>query len=180
MFKEVIVVEGRDDTRRLKEIFPKIETFETGGSALDESKLAQIKYLQAHRGVIVLTDPDYPGQKIRNALTEAIPECKHAYLHKQDARPKSGKGLGVEHASEFAIRRALDSAMTPIQNQEGHISQPFLIGLGLIGYQDSKKKREILANKLGIGYVNGKQLHNRFNMFGITKEQILQALDEEV
>ena len=35
MFKEVIVVEGRDDTRRLKEVYPEIETLETNGSAIN-------------------------------------------------------------------------------------------------------------------------------------------------
>ena len=34
MFKEVIVVEGRDDTRRLKEVYPEIETLETNGSLM--------------------------------------------------------------------------------------------------------------------------------------------------
>lgn len=176
MFKEVIIVEGRDDTRRLKEIFSGIETFETGGSAIDAPKLEQIKYLQQNRGVIVFTDPDYPGQKIRNTIIEAIPECKHAYLNRHDARAKSGKGLGVEHASTVVIHDALRAAMTPIENKKEHISQSFLIELNLIGHVDSKKKREILANELGIGYVNGKQLRNRLNMFGITKEQILQAI----
>jgi len=177
MFKEVIVVEGRDDTRRLKEIFPEIETFETGGSALDDVKLKQIKYLQQTRGVIVFTDPDYPGQKIRNGIIEAVPECKHAYLDKKDALPKSGKGLGVEHAGEAVIREALLAAMTPIEHKEEHISQPFLVGLGLVGHGDSKKKRELLANELGIGYVNGKQLRKRLNMFGITEEQVLEVLE---
>jgi len=179
MFKEVIIVEGRDDTRRLREIFPRIETFETGGSALDAEKLEQIRHLQKLRGVIVLTDPDYPGQKIRNTIIEAIPECKHAYLHRLDALPKSGKGLGVEHASECAIREALDEAITPVKNQEGLISQPFLMRLNLIGHKGSKQKREILANKLGIGYVNGKQLRNRLNMFGISESEVLQAIGEE-
>jgi len=180
MFKEVIVVEGRDDTRRLKEIFPRVETFETGGSALDSEKLEQIKYLQAHRGVIVFTDPDYPGQKIRNAIMGAVPGCKHAYLQQSDARPSSGKGLGVEHASECAIREALKSALTPINNErQKHISQPFLLGLNLIGHRDSKEKREILANKLGIGYVNGKQLQNRLNMFGITEAEVMEAINEK-
>lgn len=180
MFEEVVVVEGRDDTRRLKEIFPEIETFETGGSALDEKKLLQIKYLQEKRGVIVFTDPDYPGQKIRNAITEIIPLCKHAYLHRRDAQGKNGKGLGVEHASENVIRESLAAAMTPIENREAHITQSFLVELDLIGSNKSKQNREYLANHLGIGYVNGKQLKNRLNMFGFTKEQVLQALNKEV
>jgi len=179
MFKEVIVVEGRDDTRRLKEVFSGIETVETSGSALDAAKLEQIKALQAKRGVIVFTDPDYPGQKIRQTIMELVPGCKHAYLDRDDARPKSGKGLGVEHASEEAIRSALLAAMTPVENKETPISRAFLVGLGLIGHGDSKKKRELLANKLGIGYVNGKQLRNRLNMFGITETQVLEVLENQ-
>ena len=179
MFKEVIVVEGRDDTRRLREIFPKVETFETGGSALDEFKLGQIRQLQKKRGVIVFTDPDYPGQKIRSEIVGAIAECKHAYLHRVDAQSTSGQGIGVEHASECAIREALELAMTPVENKQEHITQPFLVKLELIGHGGSRKKRELLANKLGIGYVNGKQLQKRLNMFGITEAEVLHALDEK-
>jgi len=178
MFKEVIIVEGRDDTRRLKEVFPEIETFETGGSALDEQKLTQIKYLQETRGVIVFTDPDYPGQKIRQTIIEKVPNCKHAYLSKDDARPKSGKGLGVEHARDDAIYEALSAAMTPVERKEAQISQSFLARLDLIGHHGSKEKRELLAGELGIGYVNGKQLKNRLNMFGITEAQVLQVLEK--
>jgi len=179
MFKEVIIVEGRDDTRRLKEVFGEVTTFETGGSALDNEKLMQIKTLQENRGVIVFTDPDFPGQKIRQAIMEAVPEAKHAYLDKADARPKSGKGLGVEHAKVAVIKAALDSAMTPAENTVEHITQAFLTRLDLIGHVNSKQKREILVNKLGIGYVNGKQLKNRLNMFGISEDQVLEALGEE-
>lgn len=180
MFKEVIVVEGRDDTRRLKEVFGAIETYETGGSALNNKKLLQIKTLQKNRGVIVFTDPDFPGLKIRNAIIKVVPDAKHAYLDKADARPASGKGLGVEHASPEVIKAALAGAMTPTENKVEHINQTFLTGLDLVGHVSSKQKRELLAKKLGIGYVNGKQLKNRLNMFGITKEQVLQALKDEV
>jgi len=177
MFKEVIVVEGRDDTRRLKEIFDDIETFETGGSALDQEKLEQIKQLQESRGVIVFTDPDYPGQQIRQKIMDYVPACKHAYLNKQDAKPTSGKGLGVEHASADVIRIALDCVMTPTNEVNCQITEAFLVDHELIGHISSKRKREVLAGELKIGYVNGKQLKKRLNMFGISEEQVLKALE---
>ena len=59
--KQIVVVEGRDDTKRLKETFGRIDTIETRGSAIDEATLARIRQAQAKRGVIVLTDPDFPG-----------------------------------------------------------------------------------------------------------------------
>jgi len=42
----VIVVEGRDDTRRLREIYPDIETIETNGSAIDEETIAFLEKLK--------------------------------------------------------------------------------------------------------------------------------------
>ena len=177
MFKEVIVVEGRDDTRRLKEVFGEIETFETGGSALDEEKLTQIARLQASRGVIVFTDPDFPGGQIRQKIMNHVPDCQHAYLAKSDAKPTTGKGLGVEHATEEALRKALENTMTPASKQGHQITQAFLVDHDLIGHSISKKRRETLARQLGVGYVNGKQLMKRLNLFGISEEQVLTALE---
>ena len=61
--KQVVVVEGRDDTKRLKETFGAIDTIETRGSAIDEATLERIRQAQAKRGVIVLTDPDSQVRK---------------------------------------------------------------------------------------------------------------------
>lgn len=176
MFKEVIVVEGRDDTRRLKEIFPEIETIETNGSAINTKTLAQIKLLNETRGVIVFTDPDFPGNKIRHAVTEFVPECKHAYLKKEDAIAKNGRGVGVEHATDEAIKEALDNLLTSSELVVEEIEISFLTKWGLVGHPNSTKLREKLSDVLGIGYVNGKQLQKRLMMFGITKEQIIEAL----
>lgn len=179
LFKEVIVVEGRDDTRRLKEIFPDIETIETNGSAIDKPTLERIKILNETRGVIVFTDPDFPGNKIRQAVTEVVPECKHAYLKKQDAIAKNGSGVGVEHASNDAIKAALENLLTASKTIVEEIEMQFLIENQLIGHANSSSLREHLSDVLGIGYVNGKQLQKRLMMFGISKEQVIEALSKK-
>ena len=56
--EEIIVVEGKDDTRRLQEVF-EVDTIETIGSAIDDTILDQIEHAQETRGVIVFTDPDF-------------------------------------------------------------------------------------------------------------------------
>ena len=180
MFKEVIVVEGRDDTRRLREIFPGIETVETNGSAINKETLKRIKYLQESRGVIVFTDPDFPGNKIRDKIMQEIPECKHAYLRKEDAISKGNRGLGVEHANEEVIKKALENLMTPTEEIAEFIEMDFLLDLKLIGHSNSSKNRKKLAQVLGIGHVNGKQLQKRLHMFGITKEQVIEAITSEL
>ena len=65
--KEIIVVEGRDDTRRILESV-EADTIETNGSAIDEETLKLIKKAHETRGVIVFTDPDFPGEKIRKII----------------------------------------------------------------------------------------------------------------
>ncbi|RHF44376.1 ribonuclease M5, partial [Lactiplantibacillus plantarum] len=95
--KEVIVVEGKDDTKRLA-LAVDADTLETNGSAISEATLAQIKTLQASRGVIVFTDPDFSGERIRKTISAAVPGVKHAFLPRKAGVPtKAGGSLGVEH-----------------------------------------------------------------------------------
>ncbi len=54
-FDAVIVVEGKDDTIRLKQFFPGIETIETNGSAVSDEVLKQIQKLSESRQIIVFT-----------------------------------------------------------------------------------------------------------------------------
>ncbi|MBF0779627.1 MULTISPECIES: ribonuclease M5 [unclassified Granulicatella] len=176
---QIIVVEGRDDTRRLREIFPNIQTIETKGSALDEETLQLIEKAHKHAQVIVLTDPDYPGERIRQLITQRIPTIQHAFLTVEEALPPKSKGsLGVEHASETAIKRALSQVKTVQEytKTDASITQSFLVRYSLVGGANSKCYRDALSVKLGIGHVNGKQLEKRLNMFGLTKEQVLNAL----
>ena len=82
--KEVIVVEGKTDTAVLKQLYD-VETIETNGSALNDMTIELIKTAAKTRGVIVLTDPDYPGMQIRNKIVNEIPLVKHAFIDKKDA-----------------------------------------------------------------------------------------------
>ncbi|KAB7664939.1 ribonuclease M5 [Bacillus sp. B1-b2] len=175
--KEIIVVEGRDDTTAVKRAVD-ADTIETNGSAINIETLEKIKLAQATRGVIVLTDPDYPGQKIRHAIEKYVPECKHAFIPKDQAIHKHGKGVGVEHASIEAIRAALKDAHLMQEIVEVDITKEDLIDAGLIGGAGSKERREQLGKLLRIGYTNGKQLHKRLTMFQITKEAFAIAIKE--
>ena len=62
--KEVIVVEGRDDTAAIKRAV-QADTIETGGSAINAKTIEKIRLAQQKRGVIIFTDPDYQGERIR-------------------------------------------------------------------------------------------------------------------
>jgi len=173
--KEVIVVEGRDDTVAIKRAV-EADTIETNGSAIGDVVLQRIELAQQRRGVIILTDPDYPGERIRKIISQRIPGCKHAFLPKNEAISKKGDDLGVENASPEAIRMALQSAKQELLDVKEEITKQDLLAAGLIGGSRAKERREKLGQQLKIGYCNGKQLHHRLQLFQITKDEFSCAL----
>ncbi|AKS37044.1 ribonuclease M5 [Anoxybacillus gonensis] len=175
--KEIIVVEGRDDTVAIRRAVD-ADTIETNGAAINDETIERIRLAQQQRGVIIFTDPDYPGEKIRKTIAERVPGCKHAFLTREEARGKHGKGLGVEHASIEAIRTALLSVYEEMIDPQEEISFQQLVDAGLIGGPLARARREKLGKLLKIGYTNGKQLHKRLQMFQISKEQFVEAMKQ--
>ncbi len=175
--KEIIVVEGKDDTTAIKRAVD-ADTIETNGSAVNQATIEKVKRAQETRGVIIFTDPDFPGEKIRKTIAESVPGCKHAFIAKKEAIAKHGKGLGVEHASPEAIREALKDAQVMHEYElfAEEITQEDLITSGLIGGEGAKERRIRLGELLKIGYTNGKQLHKRLMMFQITSQEFAEAL----
>lgn len=173
--KEIIVVEGKDDTVAIRRALD-ADTIETNGSAINEQTIKKIKLAQETRGVIIFTDPDFPGEKIRNTIDQQVPGCKHAFLPKGEALHKYGKGVGVEHATIDSIRNALRDAHLMQEVIEEQITKEDLLTAGLIAGSGAKEKRERLGEILKIGYTNGKQLHKRLMMFQVSKDDFAQAL----
>ena len=180
--QEVIVVEGRSDTQNLQQYFD-VYTIETNGSALDKRTLAEIIKADEERGVIVFTDPDISGTKIRQEITRVLPNVKHAFLNRDEAKPMHKGSLGVEHADFSALRRALEDVYsTTDKAQQEKIPMSALLHLGLVGAGEAKKRRDYLARELHLGHVNGKQLAKRLQLFGISLSEVaacLEAREEE-
>ena len=171
---EIIVVEGKDDTRRIQEVV-EADTIETIGSAINDEILTQIEHAQETRGVIIFTDPDYSGEKIRKTIMEVVPDAKHAFLSRKVAVPKkNGGSLGVEHASDEALKKVV----TPVQAGEDYqeIPRQTLVEYGLIAGANAKKYRELLGDDLRIGYTNSKQLVKRLSMFRITEAELKESM----
>ena len=169
--KEIIVVEGKSDTALLKELF-EVDTIETHGLALDKKTLELIKEANKTRGAIVLTDPDFPGKKIRDQIQTVVPNCKHAFVSKKDATGK--KKLGIAEANKEAVVLALENMVSfDVDNQS--ITWHEFIDLDIIG---NKQRRLLVYNLFNLGYGNVKTLFKRLNMVGISKEDVLKKLDE--
>lgn len=182
---EVIVVEGRSDTQRLIETFgPLVKTIETNGSAIDQEILDRIERAHQTYGVIVFTDPDYPGQRIRRKILERIPLAKEAFLTQQETNAhRAGYSLGIEHASPRAIRLAIEkvSQMTPV-SQGSVIKMADLYNLGLVGSASAAEARLKVAEHFNLGHVNAKQLQKQLTKYQIpikSVQEVLQKRGEE-
>jgi len=174
--KEVIVVEGKSDTTKIQQAV-QADTIETNGSAINKETLDLIKFANSRRGVIVFTDPDYPGQRIRNIIEREIPDCKHAFLPKEKAKSASSKkSVGIEHALIKDIQEALRNVYEVTTLTKIDINKNDLLQYGLIGASYSKEKRELLGNLLHIGFTNGKQLLKRLHMLQISKNELDLAM----
>lgn len=173
--KEVIVVEGKSDTVAIKRATG-ADTIETNGSAINENTLKQIRHAQETRGVIVFTDPDFPGRRIRAIIEEKIPGVKHAFLHKTKTIAKNGQGLGIEHAKDEDIKNALEAVYSVDVQQIEEIPLALLLEERLIGHPYAKSRRDRLGEILQIGQVNGKGLKKRLEMFRIGQHQLMEAL----
>ena len=174
MIKELIVVEGKDDITAVKNAL-ECEVIATGGFGYKKELVETIKSIGERRGVIILTDPDYAGEQIRKDLSKKIKNCKHAFLPQGKAL-KDGD-IGVENASKEDIIEAIQKARPEIVERSIIFLKEDLINLGLTGGESSRMKREQLGEILGIGYSNGKQLLNRLNNFGVTREEFLEAIE---
>ncbi len=173
MIKEVIIVEGKNDIHAVKRAV-EADCIATGGFTLAPHSLEKIAQAYTKRGIIILTDPDSAGERIRNFLSQRFPEAKHAFVPKEDAIAKND--IGIEQASREAIRGAL----AKVRYLEWQPSEEFIwsdiMQYGLSGTQDASAKRAIVGAKLGIGYANAKTFLQRLNHYGVTRTEFEQAV----
>ncbi|GGD04263.1 ribonuclease M5 [Thalassobacillus devorans] len=174
--KEVIVVEGKDDTTKVKQAVD-ADTIESNGSAINQEIIERIRHAKEKRGVIIFTDPDAPGERIRTIISDAVPGCKHAFLPKDQARSKFDQGIGIEHASLKAIQEALATVYELTETENNEITKADLLAYGLLGGHHASRRRDKLGERLRIGKTNGKQLLKRLNMFHISQQEFEQTME---
>ena len=191
--KEAVIVEGVYDKIKLSGFLDGI-IFVTGGFSVfsNKKRLETIKTLAKDFGIVILTDSDSAGFKIRNYIKQALPEAmvKHAYIPdipgKEKRKTKPGKEglLGVEGISEDLIIKALKDAGCEIDGtlEEKILSRPItkadLYLLGLSGDENSTKKRQTLAHALGMpSKISANMLLSVLNRL-LTYEELVKLCQE--
>lgn len=163
--KEAIIVEGTYDQIRLSGFLDAV-IIKTNGFTIfkDKGKLETIKTLAKKTGVVILTDSDSAGFKIRNFIKQALSdgEVKHAYIpdihgkEKRKTEPSKEGLLGVEGINNDIILESLKVAGCCIDGKTKNLTNSRIIKksdlylLGLSGGEDSSKKRNALCTALGL------------------------------
>lgn len=159
--KELIVVEGKYDKEHLKKITD-APIICTHGFELYKSKnvIKSIKELSKDRGVIILTDSDRAGFRIRNYLKNCLGgscDIKNAYIpeiegkEKRKDKPAKDGILGVEGIEEKILEEILRKAATEIVPHEiEKVTKADFFTDGFSGRDDSGEMRKKLAKELSL------------------------------
>lgn len=172
---EVIVVEGKDDIAAVKRAVD-AEIISTHGFGFGNRLKKQLVEISKRKGIIIFTDADYMGKKIRRELTEILPHAKQAHLSQRQSRKKDN--IGVENANPEDILKALKNARASTGTRREEFTMEDLMANGLVNKKDSSLKRTRLCDILRIGHGNGKQTLRRLNGYNISRDEFLQALRE--
>ena len=167
---ETIVVEGKSDLSKIKQIVD-ANVIITNGSECSKTTIDLIKKANDNNGVILLFDPDYVGEQIRKKILYHIPNCKNAFINKEDVQKNKLNKIGVAEASNEAILFALKNYVS--FNQKNKSISLFEFNKLNI---NSKQKRLFICNFLKISYCNNKQLLKRLQMIGISQKELHDIL----
>lgn len=173
--KEIIVVEGRDDTAAVKKAVD-AQTIETHGYGIKKETWKLLEKAYNEKGIIIFTDPDHAGSEIRKRLTQKFPKAGQAYLSQKDAT--KADDIGIENADPKSIRQALENAHYTIEETKDEFTMEDLRMYRLTADPEAAARRDLLGKALGIGYANSKSFLQRLNRYGISRDQFLQGLKE--
>lgn len=161
--EQAVIVEGRYDKIKLSSIIDGL-IIETDGFGIfkDREKQRLIRRLAEEKGIIIMTDSDSAGFKIRSFLGGSIPADRitHVYMpdifgkEKRKTEPSKEGKLGVEGVPKKIILEALDKAGVTCSETKSsskrEITNADLYELGLSGGKNSRAKREKLLKYLGL------------------------------
>ena len=188
-------MEGRYDKIRLSSLIDGL-ILETNGFRIfkDREKLALIRALAHRRGIVILTDSDSAGFRIRRYLQSAVsPQDRdkvyQAYIpeilgkEKRKAQPSKAGTLGVEGMPTQVLLDALKRAGVPLDGGPtlpmGTLTKADLFRDGLTGGPESAALRRALMARLNLPpYLSANALLEVLN--ASVSRQEYQALIEQL
>lgn len=187
---QAIIVEGKYDKIKLSSLLDAVILTTNGFHIFhDAEKMALIRYYAKTTGIIILTDSDTAGFRIRNYLKGAVHDGKlfHVYIpdiygkERRKLKPSAEGKLGVEGIDKNALLAAFEKAgvlTDEIPEKTDPITRYDLYELGLSGGADSKSKRKALQKRLHLpDLLSTASLLEVLNTM-MTKTELCRILDE--
>jgi len=172
--REVIVVEGQADSAAVKRALD-AQTIETHGYGIRRETWEIMDAAYRDRGLLILTDPDFSGNQIRKKLTARFPQAKQAHIAAAEAG-RQGE-IGVEHAAPAVIQEAVMKAHVTMDVRGADTFSARDMRLAGLADGPSAADRRAAAGKiLGIGGGNAKAFRKKLNGYGITPEELDEAI----
>ena len=162
--RQAIIVEGRYDKAKLHSLVDAtIVTTDGFGVFRNREKLAYIRRLAAQTGIIILTDSDAAGFRIRGFLAGAVDpsQVTHVYIpdlfgkERRKTQPSAEGKLGVEGIPAQTLLAALRRAGVAVEETSAPAGARWLtkadfVAWGLSGGADSAARRRALLSRLGL------------------------------
>lgn len=161
--KQAVIVEGKYDKIKLSSVIDGLIITTDGFSVFkDKEKIALIRKLAENQGIIILTDSDSAGFKIRNYIKGCTQKGKITNIYipdifgkeKRKTSPSKEGKLGVEGIPVNVLKEAFEKADISSENTEKahkeEITKIMLYDDGLIGRDRSEEKRKKLQKKLSL------------------------------
>lgn len=161
----VLIVEGKYDAVRLAHLTDAMILLTDGfGIYKDKQRQQLFRALAQKNGLILLTDSDAAGFRIRNYITNMVgaQNVVQAYVpaihgkEKRKAQPGKEGLLGVEGVDDALVRQALLDALgaeagaAPVRPAGRQITYTDLYEWGLSGKPGSAERKARLLNALGL------------------------------
>lgn len=158
---QAVIVEGKYDKIKLSSVLDTVIIATNGfGIYKDKEKTELIRTLAKSCGIVILTDSDTAGFRIRNHIKGCckegqiinvfIPQIKGKEKRKE--KPSSEGFLGVEGMDEQVLINALHSAgvIAESSDRTNFLTKADMLDDGLVGGKDSAVMRRRVLKKLGL------------------------------
>lgn len=181
--KQTVIVEGKYDKIKLENIISaNIITTEGFKIYNNLEKQALIKNIAQKTGIIILTDSDSAGRRIRNFIKNFIGDIKCEIINiyipeilgkeKRKSKPSKENLLGVEGTEQKTIIELFEKfgvicknePVRSIMQNRRKISKIDFFEDGLSGRTDSVKKREYLCKYLNLPKMSANALLETVNI----------------
>ena len=166
----VLIVEGKDDVSYLSSFINAL-FFTTNGYDINTKKIAFLKEAAKVNKLIVFTDPDEAGEKIRKVIKDNITGVFEAKCQKIIRKNK--KKSGVAEIEKEEVLNALNGFVTSEARPLINYNLSTLISLS----KDPSNAREMIVNKYRLINGNNKFLENQLNILKIGKAEIEELLN---